>query len=71
MTYRGTPDGERQFIGHRLADIIYLAEKTSPVDDGDWKGYAEALRNLIARQAKEAQTALARLDGEDRKKDTP
>lgn len=54
---------EKEFIGYRLADIIYLAEKTAPVDDGDWKGYAESLRNLIARQAREAQNALAVMCG--------
>ncbi len=48
---------EVEFIGYRLADIVYLSEKTAPVDDGDWKGYAESLRVLIARQAREAQTA--------------
>lgn len=49
---------EKEFIGHRLSDILWLAEKTAPVDKNDWEGYAKSMCNLIARQAREAQTAL-------------
>lgn len=49
---------ELEFVRHRLSDIVYLAEKTAPVDQADWEGYARALRNIIAGQAKKAITAL-------------
>jgi len=48
---------EKEFIGHRLNDIIFLAEKTTPVEN-DWEGYAKACLHMIARQAREARTLL-------------
>lgn len=49
---------EVEFIGYRLNDIIYLAENTKPVDESDWKGYAQSMMVLMAREAREAKTAL-------------
>lgn len=49
---------EIEFVQHRLSTIVYLAEKTAPVDDADWEGYARSMRNLIAREAHEALAAL-------------
>lgn len=52
---------EAEFIGYRLNDIIYLAENTRPTDEADWKGYAQSMMVLLARQARMAQTALVAL----------
>lgn len=49
---------EREFIGHRLADLIFFAEKTQPVND-DWEGYAKQLCRMVASSARDAQIALA------------
>jgi len=49
---------EADVIGCRLKDIIYLAEETRPVNEDDWKGYAQSVLRLIANQAYDAQTAL-------------
>ena len=49
---------EKEFIGHRLTDIIFFAEKTEPVN-GDWEGYAKELCKLVRQSAIDAQTALA------------
>jgi hypothetical protein len=54
---------EAEFIGHRLSDIIYIAEHTAPVDKSDWEGYARSMCKLIARQAREAQNALSVISG--------
>ena len=54
---------EKEFIGYRLSDIIYLAENTVPVDKNDWEGYAKSMCNLIAQQAREAQNALSVMNG--------
>lgn len=52
---------EREFAINRLSDIIYMSENSQPVN-GDWEGYAKALRDMLAehaRQAKQALTATA------------
>jgi hypothetical protein len=58
MTMRVQEGKEMDFIGHRLNDIIYLAENTRPVSQEDWQGYAQSMMRLIATQARQAQTAL-------------
>lgn len=49
---------EKEFIGYRLADIIFLATETKPVD-GDWEGYAKQCLRIIADQATKARTILS------------
>lgn len=49
---------EIEVARHRLSDIIFLAEKTEPVN-GDWEGYARQMRRMIADSAKQATNLLA------------
>jgi hypothetical protein len=53
---------EKEFIVSRLRDIVFLAENTDPVE-GDWEGYAKQCLRIIAEQAREAQKALALMQG--------
>jgi len=52
---------ELDFIGYRLRDIVYLAEQTKPVNQDDWRGYAESILRIISNQARDAQVALTAL----------
>jgi hypothetical protein len=53
---------ELEFIGHRLVDVIFFAEKTEPVN-GDLEGYMRECLKMIAQSARDAQTALTLLLG--------
>lgn len=50
---------EIRYAQSRLNDIIYLAEKTDPVDKSDWEDYTRSIRNLIAEEARKAITVLS------------
>lgn len=49
---------EIEFVGYRLTDIVFLCENTAPVDEHGWEEYSKDLLRMIARSAREAQTAM-------------
>lgn len=50
---------EVEFAVHRLIDIIFLAERTEPVDGMSWEEYTKEVLGMIANQARNAQNALS------------
>ena len=58
------PVGEElKYVGYRLSDIIFFAEKTTPVQPWwkpwRWKQYNASVLRMIADQARQAQRYLS------------